>query len=80
MYFEIPVKLGEEKSQEVVQIGDIAYWPPGNSLCIFFGPTPVSKEDEPRAYSPVNVIGRVIGDPSIFKKVKDGEKIKVLKA
>ena len=80
IYFRIPVKVGEENSQVVVNIGDIAYWPPGEALCIFFGPTPVSKANEPRAYSPVNVIGKLTDDPSVFKKVKDGEKIRVTRA
>lgn len=80
VYFETPVKLGKENSQTVVDVGDIAYWPPGNALCIFFGPTPVSKGNEPRAHSPVNVVGKIVGDPSIFKKVKSGDKIRVVKA
>jgi len=46
-------------------------------MCIFFGPTPASKAGEPRAYSPVNVFGKVNGVPSVFKKVKNGEKIRV---
>jgi len=79
VYFETPVKLGEENSQTAVKVGDIAYWPPGNALCIFFGPTPVTKGNEPRAYSPVNVIGKVLGDPLVFKEVKTGEKVKVIK-
>jgi hypothetical protein len=80
IYFRIPVKVGEENGQVVVNIGDIGYWPPGEALCIFFGPTPVSEENEPRAYSPVNVIGKLTDDPSVFKKVKDGEKIRVMRA
>lgn len=77
VYFKIPVNVPEEKSQTVVEVGDVAYWPPGESMCIFFGPTPVSVADEPRAYSPVNVIGRILGDPLVFKKVKNREKIEV---
>jgi hypothetical protein len=77
IYFKIPVKLGEENAQTVVKVGDVAYWPPGTSMCIFFGPTPVSETDEPKAYSPVNVFARVVGDPVVFKRVKNGEKIRV---
>jgi hypothetical protein len=77
VYFRIPVKLGEENVQTVVKVGDVAYWPPGTSMCIFFGPTPVSETDEPKAYSPVNVFARVVGDPMVFKRVKNGEKIRV---
>jgi hypothetical protein len=77
IYFKIPVKALEEKSQTVVEVGDVAYWPPGESMCIFFGPTPVSKAGEPRAYSPVNVFGKIVGSPLVFRKVKNGEKIEV---
>nr|MDO8100772.1 cyclophilin-like fold protein [Candidatus Njordarchaeota archaeon] len=80
IYFKIPVKLGEEKVQTIVEVGEVAYWPPGASMCVFFGPTPVSETDEPKAYSPVNVFGKVIGDPLIFKKVRSGEKIRVERA
>jgi hypothetical protein len=76
IYFKIPVKVPEENVKTVVEIGDVAYWPPGESMCIFFGPTPASKASEPRAYSPVNVFGKITGDPFVFKKVKNGEKIK----
>jgi hypothetical protein len=67
----------EENTKTVVEVGDVAYWPPGESMCIFFGPTPASLASEPRAYSPVNVFGKITGDPSVFKKVKNGERIKV---
>lgn len=77
IYFEVPVRIGEENSQEVVEVGDVAYWPPGRVLCIFFGPTLISRGAEPRAYSPVNVFGRVKGGPKIFKRVKNGEIIAV---
>lgn len=77
VYFKIPVKVPEENTKTVVEVGDIAYWPPGESMCIFFGPTPASKVSEPRAYSPVNVFGKIIGDALVFKRVRNGEKIKV---
>jgi len=77
IYFEIPVKIREEDSQQDVEIGDLAYWPPGSAFCIFFGRTPVSKGDKPRAYSPVNVFGRILGDAKVFKKVRDGDPIRI---
>jgi len=80
VYFDTPVKVEAENAQQDVDVGDIAYWPEGNGFCIFFGPTPVSKDERPRAYSPVNVFGKVAGDPSIFRRVKSGEKIKVFRA
>jgi len=77
IYFEIPVKIREENSQQDVEIGDLPYWPLGNVFCIFFGRTPVSKGDKPRAYSPVNVFGRILGDAKVFKKVRDGDPIRI---
>jgi hypothetical protein len=72
IYFGIPVHAGEERAQEVVALGDLGYWPPGHAFCIFFGPTPASQGDEIRPASPVNVIGRVAGDATVFKKVRAG--------
>lgn len=80
IYFSTPVKVKEENSQATVGLGDLGYWPPGRAFCIFFGPTPVSKGDEIRPASPVNVFGLVIGDPKVFKKVQDGDKIRVERA
>lgn len=77
VYFTIPVEMGEENPQETVEAGDIGYWPPGRGFCIFFGPTPISREGEIRPADPVNVFGRIIGDPKIFKKVRSGDKIRV---
>jgi len=75
VYFETPVKVKLENPVQDVEVGDVAYWPPGRAICVFFGPTPVSKSEKPRAYSPVNVFARIVGDARIFSRVKDGEKI-----
>ena len=75
IYFSIPVYLEEENAQEVVEKGDLGYWPPGNAFCIFFGRTPASRGDEIRPASPVNVVGRMEGDPTIFERVRSGEKV-----
>lgn len=64
-------------AKEEVDIGTIAYWPPGKAFCIFFGPTPVSTSAMPRAYSPVNVFGKIHGDLADLRNVSPGEKIKV---
>jgi hypothetical protein len=81
IYFDIPVSLDQEPdAREDVAVGDLGYWPMGSALCIFFGPTPVSQGDAPRAYSPVNVFGRVLGDPKVFKTVSDGARIRVDRA
>jgi hypothetical protein len=82
IYFEIPVKIGKENSQQEVEIGDLAYWIEGSCFCIFFGKTPVSSGNKPKAYSPVNVFGKIISENfiEILKKVRDGEKIRIEKA
>jgi len=81
IYFAIPVKTGlEEGAREVVSSGELGYWPTGHAFCIFFGPTPASRGDEIRAASAVNVIGKVLGDPTVFLKVKDGTKITLEKS
>ncbi|MEN8243388.1 MAG: cyclophilin-like fold protein [Thermodesulfobacteriota bacterium] len=80
IYFDIPLQLElEEDAREEVAVGDLAYWPSGPAFCIFFGPTPVSRDETPRAYSPVNVFGRVQGDATVFNTVADGATIRVEK-
>ena len=78
IYFDIPLNLDlESDARAEVEVGDLAYWPTGSAFCIFFGPTPVSTDEKPRAYSPVNVFGKVIGDALQFKSVPNGAKITV---
>ena len=79
IYFDVAVKAEEENSREAVEVGSVAYWPPGKALCIFFGPTPVSEHGEPRAASPVNVFAKISGDPTVFKKVGDGDRVRIEK-
>jgi len=80
IYFSIPLSLEPENPKEVVAEGDLGYWPPGNAFCIFFGPTPVSRGDEIRPSSPVNVFGKIVNNPRIFKKVKGGEPVRIEKS
>ncbi len=77
VYFEVSLELEIEDGREILEVGDIAYWPPGKSMCVFFGPTPSSKGGEVRAYSAVSVFGKVMGDARIFSNVKEGERIRV---
>lgn len=77
IYFSIPVSLKEEEPKAVVELGDLGYWPPGQAFCIFFGPTPSSRGDEIRPASPVNVFGRLVGDPKVFKTVRSGSSVRV---
>jgi hypothetical protein len=81
IYFNIPVKTGlEREAREVVSAGELGYWPTGHAFCIFFGPTPASRGDEIRAASAVNIIGKVLSDPKVFLKVKDGAKVTLERA
>ena len=80
IYFGIPVAAGEEDGQEVVDLGDLGYWPPGSAFCIFFGPTPMSRGDEIRPASPVTVVGKVRGDPTVFKQVASGAAVLIERA
>jgi len=80
IYFGIPVKAGPENPRETVALGDLAYWPPGNAFCIFFGRTPASRGDEIRPASAVNVFGKLEGDPKAFKKVRSGDTVRIERA
>ena len=77
IYFSTPVALELEAGQEVVEMGDLGYWPPGKAFCVFFGPTPASRGDEIRPASPVTVFGRVVGAAAALKAVRDGAQVTV---
>lgn len=81
IYFEIPVDqpLTENATAEVA-VGDLGYWPPGKAFCIFFGRTPVSTSNQPRAASSVNPVGRVLGDATALSAVPDGATVRIDKA
>jgi len=72
IYFGLPFSAPSDDPRETVALGDLGYWPPGKAFCIFFGRTPVSQGDEIRPASAVTVVGRVTGDPRVFKKVRAG--------
>lgn len=71
VYFEIPVKMGEEKAESIVEKGTIAFWPIGSAICVFYGET--------QPYSPVNILGKVTENLELFSKVESGTKIEVEK-
>lgn len=71
VYFEIPLKMGDEKAKPTVETGTIAFWPMGHALCVFFG--------ESQPYSPVNIVGAVTKNLAAFEAVKSGTRIKVKK-
>jgi hypothetical protein len=78
IYFGIPVQVEQEPdARAVVEVGELGYWPPGNAFCIFFGPTPASTDERPRAASPVNILGRVTGDATSFRNVGGGIPVKI---
>ena len=69
VYFEIPVKIGEEKAKPTVETGAIAFWPMGSALCVFYG--------QSQPYSSVNILGKITKNLELFKQVKSGATIKV---
>ena len=77
IYFSIPIEAEEEDGRDVVDLGDLGYWPPGNAFCIFYGRTPLSRGDEIRPASPVTVIGRVDGSLSAFKQASPGDSVRI---
>ena len=80
IYFGIPVNAELEQGQEIVEMGDLGYWPPGRAFCIFFGRTPASRGDEIRPASAVTVVGKVVGDATAFKQVSSGTTITIERA
>jgi hypothetical protein len=81
IYFDIPVRAAQASDARAdVEVGELGYWPVGSAFCIFFGPTPVSASDQPRAASPVNVVGRVLGDATAFREVGAGATVTLSKA
>ena len=71
-----PIVAEEENAQSVVNQLDVAYWPEGNALCLFYGPTPISKSpEEILPYSPVNVVGKIMTKDDILDEIKDGRTI-----
>ena len=78
IYFSIPLRLTESKdARQEMTVGELGYWPSGTAFCIFFGPTPVSESEAPRAYTNVNPFGQVEGDATAFQSVMDGERVMV---
>src|SRR3989338_1328766 len=80
IYFDIGLKLLKENPTVKVKVGDIAYWPQGSSMCIFFGPTPISKDENPKPASQVNLIGATNCPKEILKNIKSGTKITIEQA
>jgi len=80
VYFDAPVSAElEEDARAVMEVGEVAFWPDGSAMAIFFGPTPVSTDGRPRAYSPCNMLGSVSGDATILRSVISGSSVEVSK-
>ena len=77
IYFGTTVTVGLESPRPIVDLGDVAYWPPGQAICFFFGPTPASWDTEIRPASPVNVFCRVENNVKLLKLVRPGEKVRL---
>jgi len=69
IYFEIPIKMGEEKAKPTVETGTIAFWPMGSALCVFYGKS--------QPYSPVSILGKITNNLDLFKTAKSGTAIKI---
>jgi len=81
IYFSIPVDAPQEKgARDLVSVGELGYWPPGTAFCIFYGRTPASTDDRPRAASAVNIIGNVVGDATVFRTVSSGARVRLERA
>jgi hypothetical protein len=78
IYFRIPVEEGlDDSAKEVVEVGDLGYWPSGNAFCIFFGMTPVSEPGKIKPATAVNIIGRVLDDATEFKQAMHGPSVRI---
>lgn len=81
VYFEIPVEAAQAPDARAqVEVGALAYWPVGRAFCIFYGPTPASSGPRPQAYSPVNLIGKVLDDATQLRGTRQGASVRVARA
>ncbi len=71
IYFEVPVHDKLEQGKKIMDVGEVAYWPEGDALCIFFGRTPASKGEFPEAYSPVTPLGKVVTNLQNLEELAD---------
>lgn len=74
-YFTTALEIPEEHGRQDIEVGEVAFWPAGKAIAVFFGRTPVSVSDKPRAYENVNVFGKLEGDARLLVKVLSGDGI-----
>lgn len=79
IYFSTSLKIPAENGVSLMKVGDLAYWPSGQMICLFFGPTPASTNDQPRAACNVSRFGRIVDDSSVLRKVTGGTTIQLRK-
>jgi len=78
IYGAIPVSAEQAADARAdVEIGELGYWPPGNAFCIFYGPTPASSGDRPRAASPVNIVGRITDDATVLRQITSSPRVRL---
>lgn len=77
IYFSTSLDIPAEQGQTLMGVGDLAFWPPGQAICLFFGPTPASTDQQPKAASNVNKFGKIQGDASLLRQVKGGSTIQL---
>ncbi|MFQ5909456.1 MAG: cyclophilin-like family protein [Thermoplasmata archaeon] len=77
VYFSTDIEIPEENGRQDMEIGEVAFWPAGKAIAVFFGRTPASVSDQPRAFENVNVFGKLEGDASVLDEVKNGDRILV---
>lgn len=73
---ETTINIGLENSKPLVELNDVAFWPTGKAICLFYGPTPIGKKGEIKPYSPVNIVGKIKNpNKNILSKISDGDKV-----
>ncbi len=73
---ESPINVSEENAKSPVNLFDVAFWPTGKAICLFYGPTPIGTKNEIKPYSPVNIIGKILDpDKQILSEIKNGSKV-----
>jgi hypothetical protein len=73
---ESPINVGEENAKAIVDLFDVAYWPMGKAICLFYGQTPIGNNNEIKPYSPVNVIGKILNaDTKILSELESGTRV-----